>query len=117
MMKVLKEQGNKQLVAERWSSTTSTIAACRRQADVSRHREYLLFVLDEKGHSVHLTRTGPSSSCPPTSKKLSFARHLAVSASNDHDADDGRQKIEARRGRSGSVRAKAERLNIVNQIE
>src|SRR4030081_2688100 len=79
--------------------------------------EDLLFVLDEKGHSVHLTDRGvdymaPSDHDAFVLPDLSEAVHRI-----DHSHDlTPEQKIAERRQLEIEYAAKSERLNIVHQL-
>jgi preprotein translocase subunit SecA len=117
LMKVLHEPGNKQLVQK---MELEHLADRRLPAAKQTYRDIeddLLFVLDEKGHSVHLTDRGVDFMSPNDHEAfvmpdLSLEVHRV-----DHDPDlTPEQKIEARRQLEIEYASKAERLNIVHQL-
>ncbi|MEP6621956.1 MAG: preprotein translocase subunit SecA [bacterium] len=117
LLKLMNEQGNKQLVqkvelehlADRKLSPNKQV-----YRDIE---EDLLFVLDERGHSVHLTDRGvdfmsPSDHDAFVLPDLSEAVHRI-----DHSADmSADQKIAERRRLEIDYASKSEKLNIVHQL-
>ena len=117
LMKVLQEQGNKQLVQK---MELDHIADRRLPANKQTYRDIeddLLFVLDEKGHSVHLTDQGVEF-MSPTEQDTFVLPDISQSVHRiDHDAElTAEQKIEERRKVEIEYAAKSERLNIVHQL-
>ena len=117
-MKVLQEPGNKQLVQK---MELDHIADRRLPANKQTYRDIeddLLFVLDEKGHSVHLTDQGVEFMSPQRARRVRAAGSLAGGASHRSRsrADAPKQKIEARRQIEIDYASKSERLNIVHQL-
>ena len=117
LMKLMQEPGNKQLAQKQ---ELEHIADRRLPASKQQFRdieEDLLFVLDEKGHSVHLTDQGidfmsPSQHDAYVLPDLSQEVHRI-----DHDPElTPEQKIELRRQIEIDYAATAERLNIVHQL-
>ncbi|HTJ23135.1 MAG TPA: preprotein translocase subunit SecA [Gemmatimonadaceae bacterium] len=117
LMKLMQEPGNKQLAQKQ---ELEHIADRRLPASKQQFRdieEDLLFVLDEKGHSVHLTDQGidfmsPSQHDTYVLPDLSQEVHRI-----DHDPElTPEQKIELRRQIEIDYAATAERLNIVHQL-
>ena len=117
LMKLLGEQGNKQLVQK-----TELEHIADRKLPPSKQafrniEEELLFVLDERGHSVHLTDRGvdflsPSDHDAFLLPDLSEAVHRI-----DHDHElTAEGKIAARRDLEIAYAANSERLNIVHQL-
>ena len=117
LLKVLQEPGVKQLVQK---AELDVLADRRLPGNKQQFRDIeddLLFVLDEKGHTVHLTDRGVDFMSP-----------------NDHDAfimpdissevhriekDESmkpQEKIDARRQVEADYAAKSEKLNIVHQL-
>ncbi|MEO8337020.1 MAG: preprotein translocase subunit SecA [bacterium] len=117
LLKLMQEQGNKQLVQK-----TELEHLADRKLPPSKQafrdiEEDLLFVLDEKGHSVHLTDRGVEFMSPEDHEAyvlpdLSEAVHR-IDHSTELTAD---QKIAERRGLEIDFAGKSERLNIVHQL-
>ncbi len=117
LLKLMQEQGNKQLVQR----TELDHLADRKLPPAKQAfrdvEEDLLFVLDERGHSVHLTDRGVDFMSPDDHDAyvlpdLSEAVHRI-----DHATDiTPEQKIAARRDLEIDYAAKSERLNIVHQL-
>ncbi|HVE32406.1 MAG TPA: SEC-C metal-binding domain-containing protein, partial [Gemmatimonadaceae bacterium] len=77
----------------------------------------LLFVLDEKGHSVHLTDRGVDFMSPDEHDAFVLPDLSQEVHRIDHDHEmTGEQKVEARRQVEIDYASKAERLNIVHQL-
>jgi preprotein translocase subunit SecA len=117
LMKVLQEPGNKQLVQKQ---ELEHIADRRLPASKQQFRdteEDLLFVLDEKGHSVHLTDMGVDFMAPSQHDAFVLPDLSQEVHRIDHDPDlTPEEKIEARRQMEISYASTAERLNIVHQL-
>ena len=117
LMKVLQEQGNKQLVQK---MELDHIADRRLPANKQTYRDIeddLLFVLDEKGHSVHLTDQGVEFMSPTEQDTFVLPDISQAVHRIDHDAElTAEQKIEERRKVEIEYAAKSERLNIVHQL-
>ena len=117
LTKMLNEQGNKQLVLKvelEHLADRKLPPAKQAYRDVE---EDLLFVLDERGHSVHLTDRGVDYMAPDDHDAyilpdLSEAVHRI-----DHSTDlSPEQKIAERRELEIDYAGKSERLNIVHQL-
>ncbi len=117
LVKMLNEQGNKQLVL-----TVELDHLADRKLPPAKQvyrdvEEDLLFVLDERGHSVHLTDRGVDFMAPNDHDAyilpdLSEAVHRI-----DHATDmTPEQKIAERRELEIDYAGKSERLNIVHQL-
>ncbi|CAN5865412.1 preprotein translocase subunit SecA [soil metagenome] len=117
LVKMLNEQGNKQLVL-----TVELDHLADRKLPPAKQvyrdvEEDLLFVLDERGHSVHLTDRGVDYMAPNDHDAyilpdLSEAVHRI-----DHATDmTPEQKIAERRELEIDYAGKSERLNIVHQL-
>ena len=117
LMKVLQETGNKQMVQKQ---ELEHIADRRLPASKQVFRdieEDLLFVLDEKGHAVHLTDQGVEFMSPNDHEAFILPDLSQEVHRIDHDHDlTGEQKLEERRQIEADYAAKAERLNIVHQL-
>ena len=80
----------------RWSSSTSPTASCRRRKQQFRDiEEDLLFVLDEKGHTVHLTDRGVEFMSPTDHDAFvlpDISSEAVHRIDHDHDADAARRR-------------------------
>ncbi len=117
LLKLLNEQGNKQLVQKMELEHLADRKLPPAKQSYRDIEEDLLFVLDEKGHSVHLTDRGvdfmsPSDHDAFVLPDLSEAVHR-IDHAHDLSAD---QKIAARRELEIEYASKSERLNIVHQL-
>jgi preprotein translocase subunit SecA len=117
LLKLMNEPGNKQLVQKMELEHLADRKLPPSKQSYRDIEEDLLFVLDEKGHSVHLTDRGveymsPSDHDAFVLPDLSEAVHR-IDHSHDLTAD---QKIAARRDLEIEYAAKSERLNIVHQL-
>jgi preprotein translocase subunit SecA len=117
LLKVLQEQGNRQLMQKRELDVIADrkIPAGKRQfTDIE---EELLYVIDEKGHTVHLTDRGvdvlsPSDHDAFVLPDISEAVHRI-----DHDPEmSPQEKVEARLAVERDYALKSEKLNIVHQL-
>jgi preprotein translocase subunit SecA len=116
LLKLMQETGVKQLVQKMELAHIADRKLPGAAAAVPRLEDDLLFVLDEKGHSVHLTDrawtscrpTTRGSSCCPTSPRRSTDR----AGSRPDAAGEAR----ARRAARGRVRQKSEKLHIIHQL-
>jgi preprotein translocase subunit SecA len=117
LMKMLQEPGNKSLVQK---MELEHIADRRLPAGKQQYRELeddLLFVLDEKGHSVHLTDRGADFMSP--SEQDSFVLpDIAVETHRiEHDATlTPEQRLETRRELEIAYAQRSEKLHIVHQL-
>jgi preprotein translocase subunit SecA len=117
LLKVMNEPGNKQLVQKMELEHLADRKLPPSKQSFRDIEEDLLFVLDEKGHSVHLTDRGvdfmsPSDHDAFVLPDLSEAVHRI-----DHDHEMGAEaKIAARRQLEIEYASKSERLNIVHQL-
>ncbi len=117
LMKLLQEPGAKQLVQK---MELDHIADRRLPPSKQTYRDIeddLLFVLDEKGHSVHLTDRGVDFMSPSEHDAFLLPDLSQEVHRIDHDHDlTPEQKLEARRQVEIDYASKAERLNIVHQL-
>src|SRR5262252_1684677 len=117
LMKILQEPGTKQLVQK---MELDHIADRRLPAAKQEYRDLeddLLFVLDEKGHSVHLTDQGVDFMSPSQHDAFLLPDLSQEVHRIDHDHElSAEQKLEARRQVEVDYAAKSERLNIVHQL-
>jgi preprotein translocase subunit SecA len=117
LMKMMQEQGTKQLVQK---MELDHIADRRLPASKQTYRDLeddLLFVLDEKGHSVHLTDQGVDFMSPNEHDAFVLPDLSQEVHRIDHDAEmTPEEKLAARRQIEIDYASKAERLNIVHQL-
>jgi preprotein translocase subunit SecA len=117
LMKMLQEPGTKQLVQK---MELDHIADRRLPPAKQAYRdieEDLLFVLDEKGHSVHLTDQGVDFMSPNEHDAFVLPDLSQEVHRIDHDAVlSPEEKLDARRKIEIDYASKAERLNIVHQL-
>ncbi|HKN57918.1 MAG TPA: preprotein translocase subunit SecA, partial [Gemmatimonadaceae bacterium] len=117
LLKVLQETGAKQLVQK---MELQHIADRRLPAGKQQYRDIendLLFVLDEKGHSVHLTDAGIDFMSPQAHDEFVLPDLSQQVHAIDHDPDlTPQQKLDARNQLDRDYAAKSERLNIVHQL-
>jgi preprotein translocase subunit SecA len=117
LLKVLQEQGTKQLVQQ---MELDYIADRRQPASKQQHRdleERLLYVLDEKGHTVHLTDQGVDFMSPSDHEAFVLPDLSEAVYRLDHDAELSPQtRLEQRAELEREYALKSERLNIVHQL-
>jgi preprotein translocase subunit SecA len=117
LMKLLNEPGIKQAVQKQ---ELEHIADRRLPPSKQAYRDIeddLLFVLDEKGHSVHLTDKGVDFLSPSSPDEFVLPDISQEVHRVDHDHElSGEEKLAARRQLEIEYAAKAERLNIVHQL-
>src|SRR5256714_12900717 len=117
LLKVLQETGAKQLVQK---MELQHLADRRLPAGKQQYRDIendLLFVLDEKGHTVHLTDAGVDFMSPDDHNEFVLPDLSQEVHAIDHDAElTAAQKLEARNALDREYAAKSERLNIVHQL-
>ena len=117
LLKVLQETGAKQLVQK---MELQNIADRRLPAGKQQFRDLendLLYVLDEKGHTVHLTDAGVDFMSPDDHDEFVLPDLSQQVHAIDHDPDlTAAEKLEARNELNRDYAAKSERLNIVHQL-
>ena len=117
LMKMLQEQGTKQLVQKMELEHISDRRLPPSKQQYRDIEEDLLFVLDEKGHSVHLTDQGVDFMSPNEHDAFVLPDLSQEVHRIDHDAElSSEEKLEARRQIEIDYASKAERLNIVHQL-
>src|SRR5512143_1177209 len=117
LMKMLQEPGNKQLVQKMELEHISDRRLPPSKQQYRDIEEDLLFVLDEKGHSVHLTDQGVDFMSPNEHDAFVLPDLSQEVHRIDHDAElSSEEKLEARRQIEIDYASKAERLNIVHQL-
>ncbi|MFL5616601.1 MAG: preprotein translocase subunit SecA [Gemmatimonadaceae bacterium] len=117
LLKLLQETGNKTLVQK---MELEHIADRRLPASKQQYRELeddLLFVLDEKGHSVHLTDRGVDFMSPGDHESFVLPDISVEIHHVDHDAAlTPEERLEERRKLEIEYAQKSERLHIVHQL-
>ncbi len=117
LLKVLQETGNKQLVQR---MELDYIADRRLPASKQRYRdleEDLLFVLDEKGHAVHLTDRGVDFLSPDDHEAFILPDISEETHQVDHDTSlSPEERLELRRQLEVDFAEKSEKLNIIHQL-
>ncbi|MEO6210355.1 MAG: preprotein translocase subunit SecA [Gemmatimonadaceae bacterium] len=117
LLKALQESGVKQLVQRMeldHIADRKQPAAKQRYGDIE---ERLLFVLDERGHTVHLTDRGADAMSPNDPDAFLLPDISEAVHRIDHDATLGPQeKLDARAAIELAYAERSERLNIVHQL-
>ncbi len=117
LLKVLQETGTKQLVQK---MELNHLADRKLPPSKQQYRdieEDLLYVLDEKGHTVHLTDRGVEFMSPQDHDAFVLPDISQEVHRIDHDLEmTPEEKLEARNAINREYAAKSERLNIVHQL-
>src|SRR5687767_3540784 len=117
LLKVLQETGVKQLVQK---MELAHLADRKLPASKQQYRdteENLLYVLDEKGHTVHLTDRGVDVLSPSDRDAFMLPDISEAVHRIDHDPDlTPEEKLSMRQEINVDYAAKSERLNIVHQL-
>jgi preprotein translocase subunit SecA len=117
LTKLLNEPGNKQLVQKVELEHIADRKLPPSKQSFRDIEEDLLFVLDERGHSVHLTDRGVEFLSPSDHEAFVLPDLSEAVHRIDHDHElSGEEKIAARRNLEIDYAAKSERLNIVHQL-
>src|SRR6266513_20489 len=117
LLKVMQETGAKQLVQK---MELQHIADRRLPAGKQEYRDIendLLYVLDEKGHTVHLTDAGVDFMSPEAHDEFVLPDLSQEVHAIDHNPDlNPAEKLAARDKLNREYAARSERLNIVHQL-
>ena len=117
LQKVLNETGAKQLVQK---MELQHIADRRLPASKQQYRDIendMLYVLDEKGHTVHLTDAGVDFMSPQAHDEFVLPDLSQEVHAIDHNPDlNPAEKLAARDKLNREYAARSERLNIVHQL-
>jgi preprotein translocase subunit SecA len=117
LTKLLNEQGNKQLVQKMELEHIADRKLPPSKQSFRDVEEDLLFVLDERGHSVHLTDRGVEFMSPSDPEAFVLPDLSEAVHRIDHDHElTAEAKVAARRDLEIDYAAKSERLNIVHQL-
>ncbi|HEU4994683.1 MAG TPA: preprotein translocase subunit SecA [Gemmatimonadaceae bacterium] len=117
LMKVLQEQGNKQLVQKTELEHIADRKLPASKQQFSDIEQELLFVLDEKGHSVHLTDVGVDA-MSPSERDAFVLPDISIEMHRlEHDASlTPEERLEKRRQLEIDYASKSEKLHIVHQL-
>jgi len=117
LMKALNEQGVKQMVNKQ---ELAYLADRKLPSGKQQFRDIeseLFFVLDEKGHTVHLTDRGIDELSPSDHDQFELPDISSAVHRIDHDPDlTPQEKLEARRQIEAEYAIKSEKLHIVHQL-
>ena len=117
LMKALQESGVKQLVQR---MELDHIADRKLPASKQEFRDLeddLLYVLDEKGHTVHLTENGLDYMSPSDHDAFVLPDISMMIGKIDHDHDlSAPERLERRNAIEREYALKSERLNIIHQL-
>ena len=117
LLKVMQETGAKQLVQK---MELKHLSDRRLPASKQEYRDIeddLLFVLDEKGHTVHLTDAGVDYLSPENHDEFVLPDISQEVHQIDHDPEMApEEKLTARNDLNREYAAKSEKLNIVHQL-
>jgi preprotein translocase subunit SecA len=117
LLKLMNEPGNKQLVQKMELEHLADRKLPPSKQSFRDIEEDLLFVLDEKGHSVHLTDRGVDFMSPSDHEAFVLPDLSEAVHRIDHDHEMAAEaKIAARRQLEIEYASKSERLNIVHQL-
>ena len=117
LQKLLAEEGNKQLMQR-----VELDVIADRKLKIGQRRfpdieSDLLFVLDEKGHTVHLTDAGIDFMSPNHPDEFMLPDISTEVHRIDHDPDmTAQEKLDARQAIEREYAAKSETLNIIHQL-
>ena len=117
LLKLLQESGVKQLVQQQELDHIADRKLPSSKQQFRDIEEELLFVIDEKGHSVHLTDQGVDA-MSPTEHDAFILPDISLEVHRiEHDPDlTAEEKIEARRAVEAGYAQASERLNVVHQL-
>ncbi|MGI9077600.1 MAG: preprotein translocase subunit SecA [Gemmatimonadaceae bacterium] len=117
LLKVLQEQGTKQAVQKMELEHIADRKQPGSKQQFKDIEERLLFVLDEKGHTVHLTESGVDYLSPNDHDAFVLPDISEAVYRLDHDHEmEPQAKLDARAVIEGEYAAKSEKLHIVHQL-
>ncbi len=117
LLKVLQESGVKQLVQKMELAHLADRKLPPGKQQYRDTEEDLMYVLDEKGHTVHLTDRGVEFMSPQDPEEFVLPDISQEVHRIDHDPEmTPEEKLEARATINREYAAKSERLNIVHQL-
>lgn len=117
LLKVMQETGVKQLIQQMELRHLADRKLAQAKQEFRDIEDDLLFVLDEKGHSVHLTDRGVDFLSPDHPDDFVLPDIATEMGRIDRDGElDGAGRLEARRRIETEYAVKSEKLNIVHQL-
>ena len=117
LLKLLNETGVKQLVQRTELDYIADRKLPTKQQNMRSIEESLFFVLDEKGHSVHLTDRGAEALSPHDPHLFLVPDISQEIHAVEHDSElDADQKAEKRRQIESDYAAKSEQLHIIHKL-
>jgi preprotein translocase subunit SecA len=117
LMKVLQEQGNKMLVQKTELAHIADRKLPASKQEMKDVEEDLLYVIDERGHSVHLTERGIDY-LSPNAHDAFVLPDISIEVHRlEHDPSlSPEEKLEAKRALEIEYAEKSENLHIVHQL-
>ena len=117
LMKALNETGVKQLVHKQELDYLADRKLPPAKQAFRTLEDDLFFVLDEKGHSVHLTERGVTELSPSDHDQFELPDISMAVHQIDHDPEmSAAEKLEARRAVEADYAVKSEKLHIIHQL-
>jgi preprotein translocase subunit SecA len=117
LLKVMQEVGVKQLILDQELAHMADRKLAQSKQVYRDLEEDLLFVLDEKGHSVHLTDKGVDFLSPSSPEEFVLPDISTEIGRIEKDPSlDAAEKLHARRTIETQYAVKSEKLNIVHQL-
>jgi preprotein translocase subunit SecA len=117
LLKMLNESGIKQMVQKVELEAIADRKLPMRQQRLRNIEDVLYFVLDEKGHAVHLTDRG-AEAMSPNEPQLFIVPDISEDIHRvDHDPDlTPAERVEKRAELEGAYAAKSEKLHIIHKL-
>ncbi len=117
LLKVMQEVGVKQLILDQELAHMADRKLAQGKQVYRDLEDDLLFVLDEKGHSVHLTDKGVDFMSPSSPEEFVLPDIATEVGRLEKDPTlDAAEKLAARRAIETQYAVKSEKLNIVHQL-
>ena len=118
LLKLLNEIGDKQLVQRVELDAIADRKLPSKQQRLRGVDEPLLFVLDEKGHSVHLTDQGAATAVARTTRRCSWFRTSRRRSTRSSATPTWKPtaRVEARQKVEADYAAKSEKLHIIHKL-
>jgi len=117
LLRLLNESGLKQLIQRVELDSIADRKLPTRKQQMRGLEDPLFFVLDEKGHSVHLTDQGAEALSPEDPALFIVPDISEIIHQIEHDEDlDPAARTEARRKVEGEYAVKSEKLHIIHKL-
>ncbi len=117
LLKLLNEAGHKQLIQKVELDHIADRKLPARKQQMRGIEDELLYVLDEKGHAVHLTDRGAEIMSPDDPEMFVVPDiSQAIHAVEDDDSLSPEERTEARRKIEADYAAKSEKLHIIHKL-